>query len=69
MSEIEPLYCAEQIKVPPAMPEILKAWTKAVIRENVSQVSNIFCITERDKTPKNNGKVCLGLIKYNLVWM
>jgi hypothetical protein len=37
MSEIEPLYCAEQIKVPPAMPEILKAWTKAVIRENVSQ--------------------------------
>ena len=42
MSEIEPLYCAEQIKVPPSMPEILKAWTKAVIRENVSQVSNFF---------------------------
>ena len=42
MSEVEPLYCAEQIKVPPSMPEILKAWTKAVIRENVSQVSTLI---------------------------
>lgn len=48
MSEVEPLYCAEQIKVPPAMPEILKAWTKAVIRENVSQVSTIYVVVVGD---------------------
>lgn len=39
MGDLEPLYCAEQIKVPPALPEILKAWTKQVIREGVQQVS------------------------------
>jgi hypothetical protein len=38
-SDLEPLYCAEQIKVPAALPEVLKAWTKQVIREGVPQVS------------------------------
>jgi len=37
MGDLEPIYCAEQIKVPPALPEILKAWTKQVIREGVPQ--------------------------------
>ena len=37
-SDLEPLYCAEQIKVPAALPEVLKAWTKQVIREGVAQV-------------------------------
>ena len=37
-SDLEPLYCAEQIKVPAALPEVLKAWTKQVIREGVPQV-------------------------------
>lgn len=32
MADVEPLYCAEQIKVPEGMPELLKEWTKAVIR-------------------------------------
>ena len=40
MSEVEPLYCAEQIKVPAALPEILKAWTKQVIRDGVAQRKN-----------------------------
>ena len=28
------IYSAEQIAVPPALPAILKAWTKEVIRSN-----------------------------------
>jgi hypothetical protein len=32
--DIEPLYCAEQISVPESLPDVLKRWTKAVIREN-----------------------------------
>lgn len=32
--DAEPLYCAEQIKVPAQLPEIMKAWTKEVIRTN-----------------------------------
>ena len=49
MGDLEPIYCAEQIKVPPALPEILKAWTKQVIREGVPQVSFVFksCVLER----------------------
>ena len=39
-TDLEPLYCAEQIKVPAALPEVLKAWTKQVIREGIPQVSS-----------------------------
>ena len=28
----EPMYCSQQIKVPPAFPDILKQYTKAAIR-------------------------------------
>lgn len=28
----EPMYCAEQIKIPPALPDILKQFTKAAVR-------------------------------------
>jgi len=28
-----PLYSAEQIRVPDSLPDVLKQWTKAVIRE------------------------------------
>ena len=38
MAELEPIYCAEQIKVPPTLPEVLKSWTKQVIRDGVTQV-------------------------------
>ena len=30
--DTEPMYCAEQIKIPPALPDILKQFTKAAIR-------------------------------------
>ena len=36
--DAEPLYSAEQIKVPAVLPDILKQWTKAVIRENPQDV-------------------------------
>ena len=36
--DAEPLYSAEQIKVPAVLPDVLKQWTKAVIRENPSDV-------------------------------
>jgi hypothetical protein len=31
---VQRIYSAEQIAVPPALPAILKAWTKEVIRSN-----------------------------------
>lgn len=37
--DAEPLYCAEQIKVPEGMPEILKEWTKAVIRAQPKDIN------------------------------
>jgi hypothetical protein len=36
--DAEPLYCAEQIVVPPALPDIMKAWTKEVIRSNPANI-------------------------------
>jgi hypothetical protein len=39
MSDIEPLYCAEQIKVPVGFPELLKEYTKAIIREQPADVN------------------------------
>lgn len=37
--EAEPLYCAEQIEVPEQLPEILKQWTKTVIKEQPDDVA------------------------------
>lgn len=42
--DVEPLYCAEQIRVPDELPDILKQWTKDVIR---SQPSNIYEFSAR----------------------
>lgn len=39
MSDIEPLYCAEQIKVPDGLPDLLKEYTKAVIREQPQDIN------------------------------
>jgi hypothetical protein len=39
MSEHEPLYCAEQIQVPDELPDVLKQWTKEVIRANPSNIA------------------------------
>lgn len=37
--DVEPLYCAEQIKVPEQLPAILKEWTKEVIRQNPRDIN------------------------------
>lgn len=37
--DVEPLYCAEQIRVPEALPDILKQWTKEVIRQNPRDIN------------------------------
>jgi hypothetical protein len=39
MADVEPLYCAEQIKVPEGLPEILKEYTKAIIREQPKDIN------------------------------
>ena len=36
---MEPLYCAEQIRVPEQLPDILKQWTKEVIRQNPRDIN------------------------------
>lgn len=35
---MEPLYSAEQIRVPDVLPEVLKEWTKEVIRANSTDI-------------------------------
>jgi hypothetical protein len=37
--EVKRVFSAEQIAVPPALPGILKAWTKEVVRKNPSDVT------------------------------
>lgn len=37
--DVEPLYCAEQIRVPEELPGILKEWTKEVIRQNPRDIN------------------------------
>ena len=54
------IFCAEQIEVPDALPEILKNYSKAVIRENpeniISFSSKYFenLKAERDKNKKES---------------
>ena len=36
--DIEPIYCAEQIKIPENLADALKAYTKEVIRENPEDI-------------------------------
>ncbi|KAL3136799.1 hypothetical protein ABBQ38_005512 [Trebouxia sp. C0009 RCD-2024] len=36
--ELEPMYCAEQIKVPPNLADVLKAYTKEVIRQQPADI-------------------------------
>lgn len=38
MADQEPLYSAEQIAVPDALPQILKDWTKEVIRASPQDI-------------------------------
>ncbi len=36
--DTEPLYCAEQIKVPDALPDVLKEYAKEAIRANPADI-------------------------------
>ncbi|KAJ3097921.1 Ropporin-1-like protein [Physocladia obscura] len=38
MNDKEPLYCAEQIKIPPDLPDILKNYTKHIIRTQPADI-------------------------------
>ena len=45
MADIEPIYCAEQIVIPPNLADILKGWTKEVVRmqpENLVEFAAIY---------------------------
>ena len=54
------IFCAEQIEVPDALPEILKNYSKAVIRENPENIISFSrkyfekLKEERDKNPKES---------------
>eukprot|EP00052_Salpingoeca_macrocollata_P031332 m.322489 g.322489 ORF g.322489 m.322489 type:complete len:173 (+) comp27032_c0_seq1:93-611(+) len=51
----EPLYCAEQIKIPPSLPDILKQFTKDAIRSQPQDVcawaADYFKALSEGKTP------------------
>ena len=50
------IFCAEQIEVPDALPEILKNYTKAVIRnnpENIISFSRKYFEDLKDERDKN----------------
>jgi hypothetical protein len=36
--ESEPMYCAEQIRIPPQLPDIMKNYTKFIIREKPANI-------------------------------
>ncbi|GIQ90542.1 hypothetical protein KIPB_013372, partial [Kipferlia bialata] len=38
MADIDQIYCAEQISIPTELPEIIKQYTKAVIREQPKDI-------------------------------
>ena len=54
------IFCAEQIEVPDALPEILKNYSKAVIRENLENIISFSrkyfenLKAERDKNKKES---------------
>ena len=47
--EVQRIYSAEQIAVPPALPGILKAWTKEVIRANPQDIYSFSANWFKDK--------------------
>ena len=55
------IFCAEQIEVPDALPEILKNYSKAVIRENPENIISFSrkyfenLKAERDKNKNSEG--------------
>ena len=57
------IFCAEQIEVPETLPEILKNYSKAVIRENPENIISFSrkyfenLKAERDQNPKESEAV------------
>ena len=43
--DLEPIYCAEQIQVPPELAGILKAYTKEVVRRQPEDICRFSAIT------------------------
>lgn len=51
--DVERIYCAEQIVVPPELPEIIKVFTKEVIRANPADLDEFGaqCAARRRRRP------------------
>merc|ERR1711907_695469 len=43
--DVAPIYCAEQIEVPEALPDILKEWSKSVLRANLESRDQLFAFS------------------------
>jgi len=51
---VQRIYSAEQISVPPALPGILKAWTKEVIRANPQDIYGFSAAWFKEKLAAAN---------------
>merc|ERR1712054_368031 len=43
--DVAPIYCAEQIEVPEDLPDILKEWSKSVLRANVETKEKLYAFS------------------------
>jgi hypothetical protein len=43
--DVAPIYCAEQIEVPEDLPDILKEWSKSVLRANIDTREQLFAFS------------------------
>jgi len=43
--DVAPIYCAEQIEVPEDLPDILKEWSKSVLRANIETREQLFAFS------------------------
>lgn len=43
--DVAPIYCAEQIEVPEALPDILKEWSKSVLRANLESRDQLYAFS------------------------
>merc|ERR1711998_104791 len=43
--DVAPIYCAEQIEVPEDLPDILKEWSKSVLRANIETREQLYAFS------------------------
>merc|ERR1712166_1431144 len=43
--DVAPIYCAEQIEVPEALPDILKEWSKSVLRASLENREQLYAFS------------------------